>query len=167
MGKLMEMSALLVFSWRRSAMRGSFIDTIVVCTLTALTILVSIDPSMDNLNGINLTSTVFQKNLGEFGKHGLGIIILLFSFSTMIGMANYNKKCWDYLFKGKFNLGDKTFIFFYSSSLIAGAVIKMGSVVDLIDIAYALMAIPNIIAVVYLAPKVKEKLKVYNKKYQV
>lgn len=149
------------------AMLGPLIDTIVVCTLTALTILVSLDSSMDNLNGINLTSTVFQKNLGVFGKHGLGIIILLFSFSTMIGMANYNKKCWDYLFKGKFYLGNKTFILFYSSSLVAGAVIKMGSVVDLIDIAYALMAIPNIIAVVYLAPKVKEKLKEYNKKYQV
>lgn len=149
------------------AMLGPLIDTIVVCTLTALTILVSLDSSMDNLNGINLTSTVFQKNLGVLGKHGLGIIILLFSLSTMIGMANYNKKCWDYLFKGKFVLGNKAFICFYSSSLIAGAVIKMGSIVNLIDIAFALMAIPNIIAVVYLAPKVKEKLKEYNKKYQV
>lgn len=149
------------------AMLGPLVDTIIVCTLTALTILVSLDTSMDNLNGINLTSSVFQKNLGIFGKHGLGIIILLFSFSTMIGMANYNKKCWDYLFKGKYYLGNKTFIAFYSLSLIGGAVIKMGSVIDLIDIAYALMAVPNIVAVVYLAPQVKIRLKEYNKKYQV
>ncbi len=149
------------------AMLGPFIDTIIVCTLTALTILVSLDSSMEGLNGINLTSTVFQKNLGEFGKHALGVIILLFSFSTMIGMANYNKKCWDYLFKGRFNLGNKSFIIFYSLSLLFGAMIKMSSVIDLIDIAYALMAIPNIIAVLYLAPKVKAKLKKYNTKYQV
>lgn len=149
------------------AMLGPFIDTIVVCTLTALTILVSIDSSMEGMNGINLTSTVFKKSLGEFGKHGLGVIILMFSFSTMIGMANYNKKCWDYIFKGRFNLGSKSFIVFYSLSLFFGAMIKMTSVIDLIDIAYALMAIPNIIAVLYLAPKVKQKLVEYNSKYQV
>lgn len=149
------------------AMLGPFIDTLIVCTLTALTILVSLDSSMEGLNGINLTSTVFQKNLGDFGKHGLGVIILLFSFSTMIGMANYNKKCWDYLFRGRFNLGNKSFIAFYSLSLFFGAMIKMTSVIYLIDIAYALMAIPNIIAVLYLAPKVKEKLVAYNSKYQV
>jgi AGCS family alanine or glycine:cation symporter len=149
------------------AMLGPFIDTIIVCTLTALTILVSIDSSMDNLNGISLTSTVFQKNLGAFGKHGLGIIILLFSFSTMIGMANYNKKCWDYIFKGRYFLGNKSFIAFYCSSIFFGAMIKMSSVIDLIDIAYALMAIPNIIAVVYLAPQVRSKLLEYKNKYQV
>lgn len=149
------------------AMLGPLIDTIIVCTLTALTILVSMDSAMEGLNGINLTSFAFEKNLGSFGKNTLGIIILLFSFSTMIGMANYNRKCWNYLFKGKFLFKEKAFITYYVSSLVFGAMIKMSSVIDLIDIAYALMAIPNIIAALLLAPKVREKLQIYNKKYNI
>lgn len=151
------------------AMLGPFIDTIVVCTLTALTILVSIDgPGTEvDLNGINLTTFAFSKNLGEFGKHSLGVIIFLFSFSTMVGMANYNKKCWDYLFRGRMGFGDRTFVLFYSSSLAVGAILKMGAVVSIIDICYALMALPNIVATVYLAGKVKAALKKYNQKYNI
>lgn len=149
------------------AMIGPFVDTIIVCTLTALTILVSISPEADSLNGINLTTYAFTENLGEFGKHALGIIILMFSFSTMIGMANYCEKCWNYLFKGKFGFGERTFIFYYSISLAIGAVVEMKNVVNLIDICYALMAVPNIIGTIFLAKKVKEKLKTYNEKYNI
>jgi len=149
------------------AMLGPFIDTILVCTLTALTILVNFDSSASDLNGINLTTYAFESSLGSFGRHGLGVIILLFSFSTMIGMANYSQKCWNYLFRGKYYLGEKSFIFFYSGSLILAAVVEMSDIVNFIDIAFALMAIPNIISVVYLASKVKVKLKEYNIKYKV
>ncbi|MBG60144.1 MAG: sodium/alanine symporter [Peredibacter sp.] len=152
------------------AMLGPLIDTIIVCTLTALAILVGIESVNMNtieLNGINLTAFAFTKSLGEFGKHSLGIVIFLFSFSTMIGMANYNKKCWDYLFKGRWNLGDKTFILFYGLSIGIGAVIKMSAVVNIIDICYALMAIPNIVATVFLAGKVKTALAKYNTKFKI
>lgn len=149
------------------AMIGPLVDTIIVCTLTALTILVSIKPNMGDLNGINLTTFAFTENLGEFGRHSLGLIILMFSFSTMIGMANYCKKCWDYLFKGRFGFGNRTFIIYYSFTLAIGAVIEMSSVINIIDICYALMAIPNIIGTVFLASKVREKLKLYNSKYNI
>jgi len=82
-------------------------------------------------------------------------------------MANYSQKCWNYLFRGKYYLGEKSFIFFYSGSLILAAVVEMSDIVNFIDIAFALMAIPNIISVVYLASKVKVKLKEYNIKYKV
>ncbi len=151
------------------AMLGPFIDTLVVCTLTALVILISLDGVSDDvaMNGINLTAYAFTNSLGEWGRHALGIIIFLFSFSTMIGMANYNKKCWDYLFKGRFGFGEKTFVAFYSLSLAVGATLKMSAVVNLIDICYALMALPNILAVVVLAPKVKKALASYNQKYKL
>lgn len=149
------------------AMIGPLIDTIIVCTLTALTILVSMTPEMGNLNGINMTSFAFSSNLGDFGRHSLGLIIFMFSFSTMIGMANYNKKCWDYLFRGKFKLGNKSFIIYYSMALLFGAIVEMNNVVNIIDICYALMAIPNIIATVLLAKEVKNRLNVYNKKFDV
>lgn len=149
------------------AMIGPFVDTIIVCTLTALTILVSMTDEVGDLNGINLTTFAFESNLGEFGKHALGVIILMFSFSTMIGMANYCKKCWDYLFQGRFKMGEKSFIIYYSSAIAIGAVVQMSNVVNIIDICFALMAVPNIIGTVFLAKKVKEKLKLYNKKYEI
>ncbi len=149
------------------AMLGPFIDTILVCTLTALTILVNFDSTASDLNGINLTTFAFENSLGAFGRHGLGIIILLFSFSTMIGMANYSQKCWNYLFRGKYFLGEKAFILFYSGSLVLAAMVEMSDIVNFIDIAFALMAIPNIIGTVYLASNVKRKLKEYNKKFKV
>lgn len=149
------------------AMLGPFIDTIIVCTLTAIVILVSRQSELVELNGINLTTHAFVSNFGEFGRHSLGIIIFLFSFSTMIGMANYNKKCWDFLFKGRFGLTEKPFVLFYSMSLVVGAIIEMNSVVSLIDICYGLMAVPNIIATVFLAKKVKIALNSYNKKYEI
>jgi AGCS family alanine or glycine:cation symporter len=149
------------------AMIGPLVDTIIVCTLTALTILVSVKPGMAALNGISLTTFAFTQNLGEFGRHALGIIILMFSFSTMIGMANYCKKCWDYIFRGRFGFGERTFIIYYSMALAVGAVIEMANVVSIIDICYALMAIPNIIGTVFLAKKVREKLKSYNSKYNI
>lgn len=149
------------------AMIGPLVDTIIVCTLTALTILVSKSADMEQLNGINMTSYAFSSNLGDFGRHSLGIIIFMFSFSTMIGMANYNKKCWDYLFNGKQGFGNKTFILYYSLALLIGAIIEMKNVVNLIDICYALMAVPNIIATVLLAKEVKSRLIKYNEKYKV
>ena len=149
------------------AMIGPFVDTIIVCTLTALVILVSKQSEFVELNGINLTTHAFTSNLGEVGRHLLGIIIFMFSFSTMIGMANYNQKCWDFLFKGKFGLNEKMFIAFYSISLILSAIVEMNSIVSLIDICYGLMAVPNIIATVFLAKKVKAALENYNSKYNV
>jgi alanine or glycine:cation symporter, AGCS family len=149
------------------AMLGPFIDTIVVCTLTALTILVSFTPQMEGLNGIKMTTVAFTQNFGDVGQHLLGVIIFLFSFSTMIGMANYNKKCWDYLFKGRYKLGEKSFILYYGVTIALGAIIEMNTVVNTIDIFYGLMAIPNILAVVLLAKHVKTKLKIYNNKYKI
>lgn len=151
------------------AMLGPLVDTIIVCTLTALTILVSLDGASTGveLNGINLTTFAFTKSLGNSGKHLLAVIIFLFSFSTMVGMANYNKKCWDYLFKGRFGLGEKSFIAFYSSSLAFASIVKMDAVISIMDICYAMMAVPNIIATVFLAKKVKAALKEYNKKFKI
>lgn len=149
------------------AMIGPFIDTIIICTMTAVVILLAKPSELVELNGINLTTYAFTQNYGEAGRHLLGVIIFLFALSTMIGMANYNKKCWDYLFKGKLGMNEKTFIAFYSISLVIGAIVQMDSVVSLIDICYGLMAVPNILATVYLAKRVKLALNSYNQKYDI
>jgi AGCS family alanine or glycine:cation symporter len=147
------------------AMLGPFLDTIVICTLTGVVILLSFPQGIPpKLNGIEISTSAFVANFGEYGKYYLGGIITLFAFSTMIGMANYNQKCWDYLLKGKYIFKDKFFIFLYGGSIILGAVLPLINVINLMDIAYGLMTIPNIFATIFLAKKIKSELVSYNKK---
>ncbi|MDA8794076.1 amino acid carrier protein [Bacteriovoracaceae bacterium] len=144
---------------------GPFFDTIIICSLTALVILLYFDPSQNNLNGVLLATNAYRQALGQFGVVAIGIIITLFSFSTMIGMANYNKKCWDFIFRGRFFMGDKAFLLYYLFTIWFGATNSLDDVVNLIDSAYAFMAIPNVIVLLVLAGRVKEKLTVYNNTY--
>lgn len=147
------------------AMLGPFLDTIIVCTLTAFAILLTFPHGAPNgLSGVQLTTLAFTTNLGIWGQHFLAITIVLFAFSTMIGMANYNQKCWDYLFKGRWGLTDKTFVIFYSASIFVGALLPLVNVINLMDIAFALMTIPNLFATLYLAGKIKKELEIYNSK---
>jgi alanine or glycine:cation symporter, AGCS family len=147
------------------AMLGPFIDTIIVCSLTAFAILVTFPAGApEGVSGIQLTTLAFTEHMGEWGQHFLAVSIMMFALSTMIGVANYNLKCWDYIFKGRWIFRDKAFILVFCSSLLVGAVIPMDNVVNFMDIAFALMTIPNIIATVYLAKKVKTELDKYNAK---
>ena len=143
------------------SMLGPFIDTVVVCTMTALVILTSTD--LSNLNGevegVALTSRAFKNVLGPMGNIILGVSIFFFSFSTMIGMANYNEKCWTFLF-GKFKfMSHRKFVMVFCSMLFIGAVSAVGDVVNILDLGYGLMAYPNMIAVLIGAPIVIKELK--------
>ena len=146
------------------AMLGPLLDTLVVCTLTALVILVSFPDELPKLNGIRMTMAAFESNLGGAGRHLLGISILLFAYSTMLGMANYNEKCWDYIFRGRWGMGKNAFQAWYILTILLGSVLAMENVLNLIDIAYALMTIPNILVTVAVAPQVKAALKDYNRR---
>jgi len=148
------------------SMLGPLLDTLVVCTLTALVILVSFhDTGIPQLSGIQLSIAAFEKNLGSAGRYLLGISVLLFAFSTILGMANYNQKCWDFVFKGRRGTGVVSFQAWYIGTIMVGSLLAMDNVLNLIDIAYALMTIPNIIATVWLAPKVAAALKDYNRRH--
>ncbi|MFK8139255.1 MAG: alanine/glycine:cation symporter family protein [Bdellovibrionales bacterium] len=148
------------------AMLGPFLDTIIVCTLTALVILVSLSPEqMANTTGIVMTTRAFELALPGFGAYFLGAAIILFSISTMVGYSNYNLKCWDFLFKGARLLKDKSFNIFYCATIILGAVSAADDIVNILDIGFAFMAIPNMIATIWLAPKVKNALGLYVKEY--
>ena len=78
-------------------------------------------------------------------------------------MANYNQKCWDFVFQGK--LGDKSYQAWYAMTIFAGAVLAAQNVLNLIDIAYALMTIPNIVATLMLAPRVKAAMADYDRRH--
>ncbi|MCB9026661.1 MAG: alanine:cation symporter family protein [Bdellovibrionaceae bacterium] len=144
------------------AMLGPLIDTLIICSMTALVILISFpNRSYMQAEGVLLTLSAFEKSLPHWGGHILGISIVLFSITTMIGMANYNEKCWNFLFKGRWGLGEKTFIVFFAFSLWLGALFPLETALNFIDAGLGFMAFPNMIATIILAPKVGKALKEY------
>lgn len=150
------------------SMLGPLLDTLIVCTLTALVILVSIgEEALSGHTGINLTMMAFESNLGLFGKMLLSLSVLLFGYSTILGMANYNEKCWNFIFKGKKFFGSYGFQIWYVGTILLGSVLGAGTVINIIDIAYALMTIPNVIVTVYMSKKIQVMLRDYNTKYEL
>jgi AGCS family alanine or glycine:cation symporter len=149
------------------AMLGPFLDTIVVCTMTALVILVSLSPEeLGQHDGVLMTQLAFTKTYGAMGTHVLGLAIFLFSFTTLIGTAYYNEKCWNFLF-GKVPILKNRISFnaFYGSTLFIGAMSAPKDMVNLVDIGFALMAYPNMAVTLFCAPLVVDATKTYMKKY--
>ncbi len=149
------------------AMLGPMIDTLIVCTMTALVILVSTNvDEQQSMKGVVLTHYAFEQTLGKYGTHGLAIAVALFGFSTMVGMANYNTKCWNYLFRGSLGtIGKWLFLAWFAFTLILGAAAPHDEMINLIDTAYGLMAFPTMITTLILAPRVVRALRQYRHAY--
>ena len=139
-----------------------FADTIVVCTLTALTILSSgaFDLSTGALAGhaadieaSNLMSYAFEQSFGKAGSMFIAIAILLFAYSTVLGWSHYGTKAFEYLF------GTKTIIIYrvvFVAMVMFGALVNAQLAWDISDTFNGLMMIPNLIGVIVLSPKVME-----------
>ena len=143
------------------AMIEPFIDTIIVCTITAMVILSSGVWQQEGLSGVTMTTTAFIKELGGFGKFLLLSAVLTFSLSTMMSYSYYGSKCSGYLF------GTKSIFYyrcFYIVTIVIGAIITIDMVINLVDGMYAIMAIPTVIGSVMLSPKVMKEAKLYFKK---
>jgi AGCS family alanine or glycine:cation symporter len=140
------------------AMIEPFIDTIVVCTITAMVILASGVWEQEGLNGVTMTTTAFIKELGGFGKFLLLSAVLTFSLSTMMSYSYYGSKCSGYLF------GTKSIFYyrcFYIVTIVIGAMITIEFVINLVDGMYAIMAIPTVVGSILLSPKVMAEAKRY------
>jgi len=142
------------------AMVGPFIDTIVVCTLTALAILLTDAWHTTSANGISITLNAFSSALPLYniGKGILVVAVFIFAFSTLFSYSHYGKTCLGFLTHPKYG---KYYNYFYIASIIIAAVVKLEFVINLIDGMFALMAIPTIISALLLAPKVNQAAKVY------
>ncbi len=140
------------------AMLGPFVDTIIVCTLTALVILLTGVWENTENDGVKLTLEAFEVGIPVYGKYLLMLSVLVFALSTMFTYSYYGHKCMNYLFGA-----DKAYYynFFYLATIVVGAVASLEVVVSLVDGMYAVMAFPNMIAALYLAPKVKAASKDY------
>lgn len=142
------------------AMLGPFIDTILVCTFTAIVIIVSQADYVTN-SGIVLTLQAFEVSLFGFGDELLMIIVTAFALSTLFTYSYYGVKSLSFLTNAKIG---KYYNWFFIATIVFAAVASLELVVSLIDLSYALMVIPNMIAVLLLAPKVNAEAKKYFKK---
>lgn len=140
------------------AMLGPFVDTIVVCTLTALVILLTGVWVNSENDGVKLTLEAFEIGIPVYGKYLLMLSVLVFALSTMFTYSYYGHKCTNYLFGA-----DKAhyYNYFYLAMIVVGAVASLEVVVSLVDGMYAVMAFPNMIAALYLSPKVRAASKDY------
>lgn len=143
------------------AMLGPFIDTIVVCTLTAVVIILSGAYLEAESNGILMTLIAFEKSLFGVGDVLLMLIVAAFALSTLFTYSYYGVKCLSFLTNPKIG---KLFNYYFVATIIFAAVATVDLVINLIDLAYALMCIPNMIAVLYLSPQVNRAMKTYFQK---
>ena len=134
------------------AMLGPFIDTVVVCSLTAFAILLTGVWETTENDGVKLTLAAFEIGIPVIGKYLLMLSVLVFALSTMFTYSYYGHKCANYLFGAK---NANYYNYFYLGTIVVGAVASLTVVVSLVDGMYAVMAFPNMIAALYLAPKVK------------
>lgn len=139
------------------AMLGPAIDTLFVCTLTALAILITGVWETD-LNGVTLTAAAFSNSLPLIGKYLLLICVVVFSVSSLFTYSYYGTKCLSYLLGEK---NKKYYNYIYIISIMLGATTSLSMMINLIDTFFALMAIPTMLATIILAPKVVEALKKY------
>ncbi|WP_369048266.1 alanine/glycine:cation symporter family protein [Tenacibaculum sp. UWU-22] len=141
------------------AMLGPAIDTLLVCSLTALAILVSGVWKGFEGNGISMTLAAFNAVLPyKLGSIVLCIAVLIFAFSTLFSYSFYGYTCLSFLTNSKTG---KLYNYVYVISIVLAAIIKLDFVINLIDGAYALMAIPTIVSTLILAPKVKKAAQIY------
>ncbi|MFT5835382.1 MAG: AGCS family alanine or glycine:cation symporter [Sulfurimonas sp.] len=133
-----------------------FIDTVVICTMTALVITIS-GMNTGELSGVNLTSAAFTETSAIF-EYLLALVVVMFAFSTMISWSYYGLKAWTYLF----GEGKKTELVYkgmFCSFVVVGTSISLSSAIDFSDAAMFAMSIFNIIGLYYLMPIVKAELK--------
>ncbi len=155
-----------------------FIDTVVICTMTALVIIITgqlvSDPAtgnyllneagtaiqtIDGNSGVALTSAAFSASFGWF-KYILAIAVILFAFSTMISWSYYGLKAWTFLF-GEGKTKELVFKLIFCLFVIIGAAASLGPVIDFSDAAIFAMAVVNIVALYFLMPVVKRELNSY------
>ena len=139
------------------AMLGTFIDTIIVCSITALAILTTSDWTSGE-TGAALTSMAFDNTLPGVGQYVVSFALAVFAFTTILGWAFYGEKCFEYLFGVR---SIKLYRVVYILAIFAGAVAPLDFVWLMASVFNALMAIPNLIALALLSPVVFKLTKDY------
>lgn len=139
------------------AMLGPFIDTIIVCSVTAFVILIS-GLYDTEANGVTLTALAFEKEMGVPGKLLMILAVLTFSLSTMFGYSYYGRKCAGYIFGTRWK---PAYNWFYVCMIFVASIVSLDIAINFVDGMFALMVIPTLISTLLLAPKVMKEAKRY------
>lgn len=136
-----------------------FIDTVVICTMTALVLIITGYHTNEVLEGVNLTSAAFNSVI-DGANYVIMIAAILFAFSTMISWSYYGAQAWGYLF-GNSAVSSVSYKVLFCLFVIIGAAASMGAVIDFSDMMIFAMSFPNIIGLYFLMPRVKYELNKY------
>ena len=141
------------------AMIGPAIDSGLVCTLTAFPILIAGNyASEGGIKGLYIALNSFEQLLPGYGHYLLMVMVFFFAFSTMFSYSYYGLKCTNFLFGAE---NAKYYNYFYLVMIVVAAMIPLGAVVAIMDLAFALMALPTMTSLLLLAPRVRRKMKEY------
>ena len=140
------------------SMLSPAIDTLLVCTLTALAILVTDVWKTSDADGVTLTTAAFESSLGVTGKLLLLVSAFFFAVTSLFSYSYYGSKAMSFL--GGVKSG-KYYDYFYLVSIIVGAVLAIDDVINIIDISFALMAVPTMLSAFALAPRVMKEARSY------
>ncbi|MCI6891640.1 MAG: sodium:alanine symporter family protein [Treponema sp.] len=154
------------------SMLGTFIDTIIICTMTGLAIVIAFYTGADaagagDLEGIALTSAAFSKVLGGDGRSVqflLMLCLVFFAFTTILGWDYYSERCLEYLSKGNMKIV-KIFRWLYIAAVFIGPYFTIKQVWTIADITNGLMAIPNCISLIVLSGVAAKETKDYFNRY--
>jgi len=146
------------------ALLEPFIDTVVVCTMTALVLIITgnvtaANAGLNDAQAILLTSGAFESAISWF-PYVLTVAVVLFAFSTMISWSYYGFQGWSYLF-GRTKKMEYAYKLLFCVFVVIGAAASLGSVIGFSDAMIFAMMVPNMVGIVLLAPKVKEELNKY------
>ena len=144
------------------ALLEPFIDTVVVCTLTALVLIFTGMHEVEGMAGAQLTSDAFASQISWF-PYVLALAVFLFAFSTMISWSYYGMRAWTYLF-GKSRKSEMIYKMFFLIFVVIGASVSLGAVLDFSDMMILAMSFPNIIGLYIMSGEVKKDLNEYWKK---
>ncbi|HFI2471878.1 TPA: alanine/glycine:cation symporter family protein [Streptococcus suis] len=140
------------------SMTGTFIDTLIICTLTGLTILVTGQWSVEGLAGAPLTQAAFASVFGQPGALALTISLVLFAYTTILGWSYYGERCIEFLFGTKSIL---PYRLVFVAMVALGGFLKLDLIWTIADIVNGLMALPNLIALLALSPVIIKETRQY------
>ncbi len=143
------------------SMTGTFIDTIIICTLTGLSILITGQWSVKGLEGATVTQSAFSSVFGHIGSLVLTLSLALFAFTTVLGWSYYGERCVEFVF------GTKAITIYRSIFVLMvalGGYLQLQVIWKIADIVNGLMALPNLIALLVLSPVIIKETKSYFKR---
>ncbi|HFI0960388.1 TPA: alanine/glycine:cation symporter family protein [Streptococcus suis] len=143
------------------SMTGTFIDTLIICTLTGLTILVTGQWSVAGLSGAPLTQAAFASVFGQPGAIALTLSLVLFAYTTILGWSYYGERCIEFLFGTKSIL---PYRLVFVAMVALGGFLKLDLIWTIADIVNGLMALPNLIALLALSPVIIKETRQYFRK---